>query len=103
DPTNGTWTVTSPMTIARKDHTATLLPNGKVLVVGGQPDSGNSIFLRTAELYDPATETWTSTGSLAVGRAEHTATLLADGKVLVAGGLNLPISQYSLASAELYD
>ena len=63
-------------------HTATLLPNGKVLVAGGR----NGGYLASAELYDPATGTWTN-DRLAQHRAHwHTATLLPNGKVLVAGG-----------------
>ena len=64
-------------------HTATLLPNGKVLVAGGL---NAAAFLASAELYDPASGTWTATGSLTTARDVHTATLLPNGKVLVAGG-----------------
>ena len=60
-----------------------MLPNGKVLVAGGD-DAG--VALASAELYDPASGTWTATGSLATARYVHTATLLPNGKVLVAGG-----------------
>ncbi len=74
-----------------------MLPNGKVLVAGGYDNSGT---LASAELYDPASGTWTATGSLATARYSHTATLLPNGKVLVAGGLQ---RHYALASAELYD
>src|SRR5678816_3323677 len=70
----------SPMNRARNFYTATLLPNGKVLVAGGY-DLGTS-----AELYDQVTDTWTVTGSLRAARTFHTATLLPNGKVLVAGG-----------------
>ena len=63
----------------------TLLPNGKVLVAGGQTDGPS---LSSVELYDPATGTWTATGSLGTARFRHTATLLPSGKVLVAGGEN---------------
>ena len=66
---------------ARSEHTATLLPNGKVLVAGGIRS-----LLTSAELYDPASGTWTFTGSLNTAREQHTATLLPNGKVLVAGG-----------------
>ncbi len=74
------FTTTGSMSVARSEHTATLLPNGKVLVAGG----GAS--LSSAELYDPTHGTWAATGSLATGRRTHTGTLLADGRVLVAGG-----------------
>ncbi len=74
-----------------------MLPNGKVLVAGGL---ATAAYLASAELYDPANGSWTTTGSLATARDYHTATLLPNGKVLVAGGYNG--SSY-LASAELYD
>lgn len=92
------WSTTGSLATARFLHTATLLQNGKVLVVGGSDSSG--IALASGELYDPATGTWTATGSLAVGRWNHTATLLPNGKILVAGGEN---GQVVFASAELYD
>ena len=98
DPAGGSWTTTGRLTIARFDHTATLLPDGKVLVAGGQGRPGD---LASSELYDPATRTWMSTGSLATDRFSHTATLLPNGKVLVAGGEDT--SFMSLASSELYD
>ena len=71
----------------RDNHTATLLPDGKVLVAGAKAVGGISA---SAELYDPASGTWTATGSLATAREVHTATLLPNGKVLVAGGLTAP-------------
>src|SRR5439155_1366266 len=97
--TTGRWRITGSMATAREFHTATLLPNGKVLVAGGG-DGGGSTFA-SAELYDPATGIWTATGSIATARSAHTATLLPNGQVLVAGGTNYPIG--TLASAELYD
>jgi N-acetylneuraminic acid mutarotase len=84
---------------ARCNHTATLLPNGKVLVAGGI--GSNFTVLSSAELYDPATGIWTATGSLATARVYHTATLLASGEVLVAAGFNTFSTH--LRSAELYD
>ena len=78
-------------------HTVTLLLNGKVLVAGGQNTSG---YLSSAELYDPATETWTATTNpMSTNRCIHTTTLLPNGKVLVTGGFN---GSY-LSSAELYE
>jgi large repetitive protein len=93
------WTATGTLAAARAGHTATLLGNGKVLVVGGL--GANNSYLNSAELYDPAAGTWASAGTLAAARAEHTATLLAGGQVLVAGGLAAGYS--TLNSFELYD
>ena len=97
DPASGTWIATGSMGTARRYHTATLLPSGKVLVAGGFVNVGA---LRRAELYDPATGTWTATGRMADVRFSHTATLLLSGEVLVAGGLG---SGQLRSSAELYD
>ena len=94
----------------RYGHTATLLPDGRVLVAGGvhcpllmDPKAAPSL---TAELFNPATGTWQATGSMDDARHRHTATLLRNGRVLVAGGLsdNPPDGDAeSLPSAELYD
>ncbi len=94
------WENTGSLTTTRQFHTATLLPNGKVLVAGGWNYPGYTNYLASAELYDPATGTWTATGSMAAARTNHTATLLPTGQVLVAGGI---ASAGTLASAELYD
>ena len=98
DSATGTWTATGSLATARFHATATLLPNGKVLVVGGVGPTG-SLGLSSAELYDPATGVWTATGALHYFRHSHTATLLANGKVLVAGGSN----GTPLNTTELYD
>jgi len=96
DPITETFTLTGSMTDTRWSHTATLLPNGKVLVAGGftNPSTNQNAqpVLASAELYDPATGTWTPTGSMSTRRALHVAQLLPNGKVLVAGGrtCNLP-------------
>ncbi|MCY1002889.1 kelch-like protein [Myxococcus sp. MISCRS1] len=104
DPVLGTWSRTGPMATARAAHTATLLPSGKVLVAGGFAHaSGISAPLQSAELYDPATEQWTSAGALVSGRGAHTATLLQNGDVLVAGGYAEQMGKGSLATAERYD
>ena len=79
------WRTTGSMADTRTGHTATLLPDGRVLVVGGISSRG---YLATAEVYAPAIGTWSSTGSLKEARAHHTATLLLEGKVFVAGGFS---------------
>jgi Galactose oxidase, central domain/Kelch motif len=88
---------TGTLNTNRYGATATLLPNGKVLVAGGVNING---YLSSAELYDPASGTWTNTGSMATPRTAHTATLLTNGQVLVASGAN---NGGNLFSAELYD
>lgn len=104
DPAGGTWTTTASMLTGRYRHSATLLADGRVLVAGGNvsgsQQAGSGCCLATAELYDPATGTWTATGRMFAARVDHTATLLIDGKVLVAGGAS---HNGMLASAELYD
>jgi hypothetical protein len=103
----GKFTPTGSMADARAGHTATLLNDGRdgrdsrVLVVGGIDASDGFDNLATAELYDPATGKFTRTGSLAQGRAHHTATLLNDGRVLIAGGYGG--GTLSLNSAEIFD
>jgi N-acetylneuraminic acid mutarotase len=104
DPATGSWTGTGSLQTTRNHHTATLLPNGKVLVAGGFDVNGTEIAI--AELYNPATGTWSVTGSLGTARDSHTATLLANGKVLVAGGYIFTANYHGtrlLDSAELYD
>ncbi len=102
DPASGTWSTTRRLAKAREGHTATLLPNGKVLVAGGDDfeTSNGEGFVAVAELYDPASGIWSATGSLSIPRSWHTATLLPSGKVIVAGGLG---SDGFLSSAEIYD
>src|SRR5207248_10947157 len=96
EPATGLWTATGSMTSPRCGLTATLLPNGQVLVAGGE--DGDDV-LASAELYDPGSGLWTATGSMTSPRYEPTATLLPNGQVLVAGGQDAD----ALASAELYD
>jgi N-acetylneuraminic acid mutarotase len=87
------------LSVRRSAHTATLLTNGKVLVVGGITNNGVSISI--TELYDPITGSWSLTGSLLTARSGHTATLLQDGRVLVVGGITN--NETYLASAEIYN
>ncbi len=88
-----------PMQYARKFHTAELLQDGRVLVVGGQDRKLTP--LASAELYDPETAKWSLTGSMSVPRREHSTVVLADGRVLAMGGLDE--NRKALASAEIYD
>jgi N-acetylneuraminic acid mutarotase len=99
DPATGTWTATGSLAAARDFHTATLLLNGKVLVAGGALDAGGNSSLSSAEVYDPAAGTWTVIGSMLSTRQAHTATLLRDGRVLVAGGYDLGF----ISGAEIYN
>ncbi len=102
----GTFTATGSMATARFGHTATLLLDGRVLIAGGDaspigPPVPASILIPTdrAELYDPSTGAFTATGNMVTSRYGHTATLLPDGKVLIAGGA----TWWASLSAELYD
>jgi hypothetical protein len=74
------WTATGNMATERYRHTATLLPNGQVLVTGGNANPGS------AEVYDPATGSWMPTKNLSPSRSFHAAPLLQNGNVLVSGG-----------------
>lgn len=104
DPSTSAFTPTGSMATGRFLHTATLLQNGKVLIVGGALTSTSNP-LASAELYDPATGVFTTTGSMATAREQHTATLLADGKVLIAGGTTATGTGdlQPTATAEVYD
>jgi hypothetical protein len=113
-PLTETFTLTGSMTEGRWSHTATRLANGKVLVAGGFTDPSTSAnaqpVLAGAELYDPATGTWSPTGSMSTRRALHVAQLLPDGRVLVAGGrtCNAPPptacnSAFTTNTAEIYN
>jgi hypothetical protein len=88
------------MNSARSSETATLLNNGMVLIAGG---GSSGAILASAELYNPATGTFTYTGDLNSGRGNHTATLLNSGMVLMAGGSSTGPATGALASAELYN
>jgi hypothetical protein len=100
DPAAGTFSPTGSMADARESDSATLLQDGRVLIVGGQNDQ----ILASAELYDPKTGKFSPTGSLDAPRENHTATRMADGRVLIAGGDPAGgDSQTPLASAEIYD
>jgi N-acetylneuraminic acid mutarotase len=97
DPATGVWTVCGSMHVPREQHTASLLPDGHVLVAGGLNHGGfgNGARLDSAELYDPAAGMWSTTASMAAVHSGHTATPLPNGRILVAGG--------EKATAELYE
>jgi hypothetical protein len=100
-PATGKWRPAGILNTQRYHHSAVLLPNGKVLVAGGRTGEYDSGTLASSELYDPATNTWSYTGSLNTARAFHTMTLLPNGKVLVTGGSDA--ADGLISSAELYD
>jgi len=104
DHVHGSFQPTGSMAEERGGHTATLLADGKVLIAGGGKDDGGFSQLGegsvAAEVYDPATGTFISTGNMTEGRVGHTATLLGDGKVLITGGWT---SAGPIGGAELYD
>jgi Galactose oxidase, central domain/Kelch motif len=85
DPATGSFSLAATMTTPRSGHSATQLPTGDVLLVGGYAGEGQPP-LASAELYEAASGTFVAAGSMAVGRGAHAAALLPDGRVLVTGG-----------------
>lgn len=104
DPIARSWSATGDPVEGRYGHTATLLRDGRVLVVGGATGGNVSPYAPSAsvELYDPRSGSWTATASMSTARSEHTATLLLNGTVLVAGG-KATFGGATLASTEIYD
>jgi hypothetical protein len=102
DPRTGKFSVTGSTGVPSRgcdgEFTATLLLDGRVLIAGGDNNSGQP---RTADLYDPKTGKFSATKALATQRRQHTATLLVDGRVLIAGGI-VAGAPVTLSSAELY-
>src|SRR5215207_3063373 len=82
DPARGIWSATGSMSKTQIDPTATLLRDGRVLVLGDE----NATFLETGEIYDPTRGTWSPTSSMNIPRYRHVAALLGDRRVLVSGG-----------------
>ncbi len=86
DPDTGTFSMAGSMAEGRRSLTATLLADGRVLVVGGSDAFQFPVSRDSAEIWDPATSSFSRTGSLAEARSAHTATRLSDGRVIVIGG-----------------
>jgi N-acetylneuraminic acid mutarotase len=102
NPSTNAWSAAGSLVTGRQDHCATLLASGQVLVAGGANSNGGggAGALSSAELYNPASNTWSSTGSLAAASDYPMAALLAGGSVLVAGGLNA--NDTALSNADLF-
>lgn len=97
DPISKTFKPVANMTTPRSSHSATLLPNGNVLIAGGY----NGDYLSSTEIFDPRSETFTAAGTMTSPRSGHTATLLQGAKILLAGGVGTGWS--FLQSVEVYD
>jgi len=100
DPATNTWSLTSPTLQRRQHSTSTLLPDGRVLAVGGMSGTGGSDDSSTTELYDPTTGTWSLGPAMGSWRGLHSASVLQDGRVLIAGGMG-SAAYVTLATAEL--
>jgi len=108
DPATGKFTRTGSLHTARSHAQAVLLPDGRVLVIGGQQGvsaAGRSdeVDLASSEIYDPATGKFSDAAKMETPRTDFSATLLTSGKVLVAGGGDVNVAGFGLGSAELYD
>jgi hypothetical protein len=102
NPATNRWTATGSLKVDQGTPTATLLPDGKVLIAGGSTPGASGRSLDVAELYNPATGTWSFTNDrLSVARAGAAATLLPDGTVLLAGGCTGTCGR-ALSSSEIY-
>ncbi len=106
DPATNAWTETAgPMSVARRSHTATLLPGGKVLIAGGGSGvaTASSQPIQSAELFDPATGLFTLIGNMVERRSAHSAILLDDGTVLISAGSNGAGTLYPTNTAEIFN
>jgi|SRR5579872_3486471 len=105
DPATGTFAFTGSMSVARNGHSATLLPDGSVLVAGGQPSLKSADATCGAEIYNPATGTFSATADMTTPRLEHAAVLLKSGQILITGGapaVSQDRSLSAISSAEIF-
>lgn len=103
DVMTGQWQTLAPMSVARDSHAVVAMPDGSVLVTGGRTlQAGQGTVLATVERFDPVAGTWQAMAPMATARMNHTATLLDNGEVLVAGGFSSATNS-ALVSAEIYD
>ncbi len=100
-PETNTWSIGNQTSDPREYHTATLLPNGKVLVAGGNQGGDQNPSYNTTEIYDPATNNWSPAAHMIFARQNHFAILLPSGKVLVGSGT--AHDGWLLTTTELYD
>ena len=98
DPLSNRWSQAQQFGMNRAGHSATVLKDGRVLVVGGGGLGSN---ITQAEIYDPAVNTWSSAGTTALARTGHSAAMMSDGRVIVAGGWSGSSSAAHLV--EIYD
>ena len=97
DPATNLWTTGPSMRVARSYHTATVLNDGRILITGGYTNGTTfGAYTASSETYNPSTQTWTQLGNMRVAKVGHTAALLPDGRVIIAGGANY--AQYEFTS-----
>ena len=102
DPSADTWTAIEPMIQTRRGHTLTLLPDGRVIAIGGVGATTTQP-LATSEIYDPLINKWLPESEISVGRFEHTATLLSDGRILIFGGISLDEDEMEVEPTHSYE
>ena len=104
DPVVGQWRVAGSPAEPRWAHSATALPDGRVIIVGGMVKFWGNHLAQSSELFDPATATWSSAGSV-LTRVAHTATSLPDGRLFIAGGISYDVAwrEVTLGSTQIYD
>ena len=100
EPATNSWTDGPSMNTPRTGASATVLPNGRVLMVGGEHFG---VATSSAEMYDPVTNTWSPIAEMSLPRYEHSATLLPSGVVLIVGGAGRASYDPTEATAEIYD